>query len=390
MRAFNDGLFTTDTASLNESTLNKLDAKLRRSQPNATKAIERLISEGKMQTDVVAPIGVHQRAENQTPFITFDANGKVVMSMDDWVLRQNDVNIPHRRFTLHENAIMQVAEKFGIPGGYLKKLSLSPEPWARDLAADILNNHSYNTHRQRVLIRAVGEEVRGVLSDQYKRYDARDIVGAFMESVQQAGGTFVDGHMSDTKIYLEAMRPEPIIVPTQKNGDIVLCFGSRLSTSDYGDGALEVKSWLMHTVCMNDMTRESQLKRVHLGSRLPDNIQLSQRTYRKDTETMASAIRDITANIFDYSNIKEQAIAIQRASEKEVDMDKELKNLSRGKITKDEAYQVQKILNRSNPEDGLYGEGTLWKLANGLTAYARETEPQRKRELAEVAGSLLK
>lgn len=390
MRTFNEGLFTTDTASLNEATMNKLKRKLENSQPNAKNAMNRLIEEGKVQNDVVAPIGRNLRHQRETPFITFDANGELTMRMDEEILSRNQIELPHQWFKLHENAITQIGEKFGVPGGYLKTIAKSNEPWARDLSAEILNKHSYNTDRQRVLVRAVGDQVRGVLSDHYKRYDAKDIVGAFLAQVQNNHGTLVDGYMSDTRIWFEAIHPEPVIVPTQKNGDIVLVFGARLSTSDYGNGALELRSHLMQVTCLNQMVRESQLKRVHLGSRLPDNIQLSQRTYRKDTETMASAITDITGNIFDEANIREQAIAIQRSSEKEVDMDKQLKNLTRGKITKGEAEQVQKVLNRSNPEDGLYGEGTLWKLGNALTAYARDVEPERKRELQEVAGSLIK
>jgi hypothetical protein len=382
---FNDGLFTTDTKSLNQATINKMEEKLGKTQINAQSAMDRLIREGKVQVDFIAPIG---KDRNQF-FTHFTSNGHVKMIVDSNIIRRNELNVHDEEFTLHKNAVAQTAEKLNIPSGYLKQLSHG-EQWERDLAAKILNEHTFNTDRKKVLVRAVGNEIRGILSDQYRRYDAKDIVGAFMTEVQRKGGVLVDGHMSDTKVFFEAIYPIPVIVPTRKNGDIALCFGARLSTSDFGDAPLEVKSYVMQTVCMNDMTRESQLKKVHLGSRLPENIQLSQRTYRKDTETMASAISDITSNIFDFSNVQRQAIAIQEASETEIDSEKQLKNLTKNKITKEEAYGVQKILNKSNPDDGLYGEGTLWKLTSALTAFARDTKPERRRELQEVAGSLIK
>jgi len=386
---FNENLWTSDVGALNEATKTKLENKLRNSQPRAREALERLVKEGKIQTDVVAPIGVNQRSENPQPFITFDSNGQLKMCMDENILERNQVNLDSSWFNLHENAVTQIAEKFGVPGKYLKQLAKG-EQWQRDLAANILNEHSYNTHRSRVLVRSVGNEVRGVLSDQYKRYDAKEIVTAFMQSVQEQGGVLVDGLMTDTRVFFETMKPYPIIVPTQKNGDVLLAFGARLATSDFGNGALELRSYLMQITCLNEMVRETQLKKVHLGSRLPDNIQLSQRTYNYDTKTMASAIKDITQQIYSNENIDKQAYMIQRASESEVDFEKELKNLSRNKITQEEAAGVQKVINKSDPEDGLTGEGTLWKLVNGMTAYARDMEnPERKREISEIAGGLM-
>ena len=180
---FNENLWTSDVGALNEATKTKLENKLRNSQPRAREALERLVKEGKIQTDVVAPIGVNQRSENPQPFITFDSNGQLKMCMDENILERNQVNLDSSWFNLHENAVTQIAEKFGVPGKYLKQLAKG-EQWQRDLAANILNEHSYNTHRSRVLVRSVGNEVRGVLSDQYKRYDAKEIVTAFMQSVQ--------------------------------------------------------------------------------------------------------------------------------------------------------------------------------------------------------------
>mgnify|MGYP000085971265 len=43
----------------------------------------------------------------------------------------------------------------------------------------------------------------------------------------------------------------------------------------------------------------------------------------------------------------------------------------------------------NNPDDGLAGGPTLWKLTQAITAYARETQPARQRELHELSGELL-
>ena len=51
--------------------------------------------------------------------------------------------------------------------------------------------------------------------------------------------------------------------------------------------------------------------------------------------------------------------------------------------------EVEKILMRNDPEDGVQGGATLWKLTQAITAHARELSPERSRELHELSGQLL-
>ena len=74
----------------------------------------------------------------------------------------------------------------------------------------------------------------------------------------------------------------------------------------------------------------------------------------------------------------------------EVDFDHELKRLtSNGWLLKQEGKEVEKILMRNNPDDGVQGGATLWKLTQAITAHARELSPERSRELHEISGELL-
>lgn len=60
----------------------------------------------------------------------------------------------------------------------------------------------------------------------------------------------------------------------------------------------------------------------------------------------------------------QKAIEIQGASEIDVDFDKELKSLvQRGALLKSEGREVEKLLMNNNPDDGITGGATLWKLA---------------------------
>ena len=362
---------------LNEVVMNKVQRMIDGKAVGVRATMERLVNEGKIAQDYIAPIGVNLKINDHSPVITFSVNGSLRMDM------------PDGQFTLHDNAIGQLADRMGIPQRYLRGLA-SGEPWAKQLAATLLNEHSGWTQRSRVLVRTVGKQVRGVLSDSYRRLNSVEILTAFVQEAAQQGAVISDAYMNDTKIWAETILPTPLTVPTAKNGDVVIFAGARFSTSDYGDGAVDMRAFLLNGACLNGMVRESVMKQVHLGSKLPDNLQLSQQTYELDTKTTVSAVRDLTKGLFSKDNLMKKAIEIQGASEMEVDFEHELKRLTRdGGLLKQEGKEVEKILMRNDPEDGVQGGATLWKLTQAITAHARELSPERSRELHELSGQLL-
>ena len=350
----------TTQQGLNEVVINKVQRMIENKAVGVQATMERLVNEGKIAQDYIAPIGVELRRNDHSPIITFSENGHVLMNMQSG------------QYTLHGNAIGQLADKMGIPSRYLRQLA-SGDEW-----------------RTRVLIRTVGQQVRGVLSDSYRRLNSVEILTAFVQEASQQGAVIADAYMSDTKVWAETILPQPIVVPTVKNGEVVIFAGARFSTSDYGDGAVDMRAFLLNGACLNGMVRESVMKQVHLGSRLPDNLQLSNRTYELDTRTTVSAVRDLTRGLFSKDNIMQKAIEIQGAAEIDVDFDQELKRLVKaGSLLKSEGESVEKILMRNDPDDGVQGGATLWKLTQAITAHARELEPRRSRELHEISGALL-
>jgi hypothetical protein len=363
---------------LNEVVMNKVQRMIDGKAVGVQATMERLINEGKIAQDYIAPIGINLKAKEHAPVVTFSGDSRLMM------------NLPDGQFTMHDNAIYQVAERMGIPSRYLRSLAQG-EPWAILLAAHLLNQHSEWTQRSRVLVRTVGSQVRGVLSDSYRRLNSVEILTAFVQEAAGQGAVISDAYMNDTKVWAETILPTPITVPTAKNGDVIIFAGARFSTSDYGDGAVDMRAFLLNGACLNGMVRESVMKQVHLGSKLPDNLALSDETYRLDTQTTGSAGKDLTKGLFSRDNLMQRAIEIQGASEIEVDFNHELKRLTKdGGLLKTEGKEVEKILMRNNPDDGVQGGATLWKLTQAITAHARELTPERSRELHEISGSLLK
>lgn len=362
---------------LNEVVMNKVQRMIDRKKVGVQATMERLINEGKIAQDYIAPLGVELKRNDHSPVITFNGEGGLTM------------NMPDGKFSLHSNAIGQLADRMGIPQRYLRTLAAGAE-WQVSLAATMLNEHSGWTQRSRVLVRTVGSQVRGVLSDSYRRLNSVEILTAFVQEASQQGAVIADAYMSDTKVWAETILPQPLVIPTAKNGDVIIFAGARFSTSDYGDGAVDMRSFLLNGACLNGMVRESVMKQVHLGSKLPDNLRLSQQTYELDTKTTVSAVRDLTSGLFSRETLMQKAYEIQGASEMEVDLNHELGRLtSNGSLLKTESSEVQKILMRNDPDDGVQGAATLWKLTQAITAHARVLSPERSRELHEISGQLM-
>ena len=368
----------THQQGLNEVVMNKVQRMIDGKAVGVKATMERLVNEGKIAQDYIAPLGVNLKLNDHAPVITFNGDGdKLAM------------NLPDGQFTLHDNAIGQLADRMGVPQRYLRSLA-GGAARGRQLAATVLNEHSGWTERSRVLVRTVGQQVRGVLSDSYRRLNSVEILTAFVQEAAGQGAVIADAYMSDTKVWAETILPQPLVVPTRNNGDVVIFMGARFSTSDYGDGAVDMRAFLLNGACLNGMVRESVMKQVHLGSKLPDNLQLSQQTYELDTRTTVSAVRDLTSGLFSRDNIQRKAIEIQGASEMEVDFEHELRRLTKdGGLLKAEGKEVEKILMRNNPDDGVQGGATLWKLTQAITAHARELSPERSRELHEISGALM-
>ena len=367
----------TKTRSRRESLVDvleaRLDAEIARGQERSKHALARIEREGTLLEDFIAPLG-------GSSTVTFDANGSTAM-----IVREQE---RERRFDVHPHAAYQAGEKLGIPGTFVRNLAAGVD-WQKQLAARLLNDHVQNATRQRVLVRTVGDEVRGVLSDQYRRLSSPLLTASFIKSVTTLGGSVIDAHADDTRFWIEVLRREIIPVETPKNGTVHLAFGARFSHSDFGDGALDIRFFFKQAICLNGAVTESSMRQIHLGSRLPQDMQLSEQTYRLDTETQASAIQDITRKLFNREELINRGKQIQGASENEVDLTAEIKRLPRIGLMQGEAKAVEQVLLKNDPDDGVQGAPTLWKLSQAVAAVARDADGRRRREIEEIAGALM-
>lgn len=339
--------------------------------------IERIARDNELMRDYIANLG----AINELDFMPDDELKGLVVKFAG---NSNQI------YKLHPHAAEQAGEKLGIPAGFIRDLATSTEKWKYSLAARMLWDFTDHSERQRVLIRIVGNEIRGILSDHYKRISSPMIINAYWDALKNIGAEIYRSHYDGLRSYLEAISPEVIDVPTKLNGVLHIAIGSRLSISDFGLGAVDFRSFIMQVVCLNGLTSERLYREIHLGKRLPDDIQLSENTYRKDSEFTASLITDFVKNIYDPGYIEKSLAGIQDAASIPIDLDSEIRQLPKVGMMQNEIDRLKEKLIKSDPDDGLSGQLSAWKFSQAISAVARDHENEnRKRELEDIAGHLL-
>lgn len=301
------------------------------------------------------------------------------------------VDVDGKNFTVHNHAIGQLGTRSGIEMTRTLKNLIERDkdgkviPWKADLAAKMLNeSYSHLDANKRFLARSINDDIRGFLSDSFRRYDVRPIMGAFIEGIRDFGAVPLDGFTTGTKVSCRVVLPylfEPIT-------DEVMLYGLEFRNSDFGDGKLLVRSFVDRVWCTNLCTLEDEISKIHLGSKLPENLEFSQKTYELDTLTMASAMKDVVAKVLNPKQVNETMARIKSAGEDVKDANSfrtVLRSLNKG--------ESQKVTDAfENGDDVTYlpkGKST-WRMSNAISWLATQTESvDRKMELEALAGTML-
>lgn len=282
------------------------------------------------------------------------------------------VNVGNNQFGLHANARSQLVGRLGgmMTNTNVDKMILQ-EGWGPELLTHNLRTIYQNT-RDRVLLRSVKGEIRGWLSDSYRRLDTHDLMAAFIEAAQPTGAVPIMANGTDTWFQIRMISPkiwEPV------PGDLCL-FGLSLRTSDYGCANVEVSLFCMRFWCTNYAMAESMLKQVHLGGKLPDNIAWSEATMRLDTKTMVSAMRDVVTAGLLPEKLEAQMLTIRRAYEEEIKPKTEMSHLP---LIGKEKLRLAELYN--TPDVELLPPGnSRWRLAQAVSLLGQKST-NRDREL---------
>lgn len=302
---------------------------------------------------------------------------------------KNNLNAPI--YSFHQNALQQFASKVKIPLDYASRLT--DTEWGRALLNSMLNEHLLHFPKERSLIRSVDKddthEIRAFLSDRYKRLETGQIFQQFLTSMQliDPRSFLYDAFVSDTRSWIDVMIPELFTTETEKNGKVWFVMGARMSSSDFGDGAFQLQTYMVNIVCNNGMTRQTMLREVHLGAKLPPTIHFSDTTHKLDTATTISKTKDIISHSFSNATIMEQINGVFQASEIIIDPKNELSKIQ--ELTKGEKELILDELIANNPEHGVQGENSAWKLAMAMTWVGNSLDSRRQKEINEISGNFV-
>jgi hypothetical protein len=290
---------------------------------------------------------------------------------------------------LHKHALDQAASRVDIPVTFVNRFL--DEPYGGELITDAMNTVYKNRGQERFLVRSSDEEIRGVLSDTYRRMDSGPILDTFAETCQAIGARPIEGIGGELRFSVKALIPKTYVVGKPGNEE-VFAFGVSLSNSDFGCGALALNFFLWRIWCSNTATRDDSLRKVHLGKRLGENIEYAKETYEADTRAMALMVRDHVRGILAPPKIDEALAAIEAAMDTSVEPKKffdkggELEKL---KLTRAEIDSARETFN--NGDITVLPRGTSVARMSQAVAWLAQTVPsaERRLELERVAGVIM-
>lgn len=354
--------------------------------------LEKMIEDGKAQASKVIE-GVLSRVIQDVvvkrPLVKVRKNGT---NWEGFIAVGNDS--AYHRF--HDHAFDQLLEStigkkmFNDFGGAVDVAEHGQPPVVGSWGDDLIR-HNINTvleHRDpkaRNLVRMEEGVVKGWLSDRFRRLDSRPLLESFVTAAKQMDLVPIQGMASDTKARLRAVLPQ-VFEPLPNE---VMVFGLEWGNSDYGDGGHVVNLWTMRVYCSNLAIAEQSLRQVHLGKRLDDNIQYSQKTYELDTQTNASALRDVVRHAIGAERLNPLMDSIAKTQEQEI-KGKDVAALLKKHLEKTDAERVQQLFESHDNANMPAGEN-IWRLSNAISWLANDDKisVNRKLELQSAAGAIL-
>jgi hypothetical protein len=308
---------------------------------------------------------------------------------------------------LHPNAFGQMMERADIPMEYARTLQKMSEsrptsmgavrsPWGNQLLAHNLKeiySHQADTRylTRSVPVRGSGavaphDEMRGFLSNKFRRLDSRPIIEALNTASDEIGAFPIDGFMSDTRCAITIILPKVFEIA---KGEFV-AWGFSWQNSDYGDGAHNLLEFLYRIICMNGATGKETLRQVHLGGRLDESDMWSARTQRLDSERSASMVKDAIKGYLSPRVLEEKAAFIKKAADETVDLDaRGMKEFLKKQLGAGDAKKAVEKFNSADVEM-LPPGNSLWRLSNAISWMAgQEKDADKRMALMATAGAVL-
>lgn len=288
-------------------------------------------------------------------------------------------------YEMADHALDQAANRLGFATRTMHDFQARGD-WGRELAAHNLNElAAHAPEDDRYLVRRVGTQVRGVLSNSYKPEDSRSAIDALLGVARDVGALVAGGVALDTKTSIKIIHAKPVeLFP----GEWAV-FGADYRTSDFGDGARELCGWILRLLCLNGATVTTSFRKVHLGARIHDEVEYSARTRRLNNDASASAARDMGRALLGPQQIGKFIEQVRANVAMGISPDA-IKAELKKTVNKEDEKSIIDAFNSPDVEMMPAGQNR-WRFSNAISFIAGQKEDARSRlDLERLAGDVLK
>jgi hypothetical protein len=168
----------------------------------------------------------------------------------------------------------------------------------------------------------------------------------------------------------------------------VIAFVLSLENSDFGNGALSLRVGALRIWCDNLAIFTEDMRQIHLGRRLDENIIFSQKTYQLDTKTTVSALEDIIGVQLNRAGIQKRMELLAVTAQKAVDPQQAMRML-KDALGVGAAQQVIDAYTSADIEMIPAGNNA-WRLSNAISwVGGLEQDGEKRLELMKLAGRVL-
>ena len=86
----------------------------------------------------------------------------------------------------------------------------------------------------------------------------------------------------------------------------VVAYGLLLENSDFGNGALSVRGYLLRIWRTNLAITQKEMRQVHLDKRLDESMIYSERNYELDAQATVSVLKDVIQHQLNAEQLQQQ------------------------------------------------------------------------------------
>jgi hypothetical protein len=278
--------------------------------------------------------------------------------------------------SVHSHALGQLCSRVSISRAYIQGLLNSRQAWATQLVLHNLQElYSKRVGHKRFLIRAVDGQLRGMLSNAYKRLDSAFLVDEFAKNARAVGARPFDAFTTDLRVAVQAILPQKWKVKEDE-----ISVGVMMRNSDFGAGPAEVKFFI--TTGGYSLVSQKGVKRTHRGRRLREEQAFNDRIKQEDSGKIAEDMQTHIVQHLEPSNIEAVMAEVELSASTKVDVDKVEGMLKNLELTEEEISAI--LVHYSAHAQ------TLYQLASAIAWVASsQRDMERKLDLMDTAGGLL-